>query len=79
MAPNHPSQPPRPETLNGRGMFLTIRVVEEAPSWTPEGSIRIIQLSENCEGGVKYAKLLSSLLCENSHGQPHRRKHQGRV
>jgi uncharacterized glyoxalase superfamily protein PhnB len=30
MAPDHPSQPPGPETFNGKGMFITIQVVDAA-------------------------------------------------
>ena len=30
MAPDHPSEPPGPETFNGRGMFLTIQVEDAA-------------------------------------------------
>jgi catechol 2,3-dioxygenase-like lactoylglutathione lyase family enzyme len=28
MAPDHPSQPPGPETFNGKGMFLTLQVAD---------------------------------------------------
>ena len=30
MSPDHPSQPPGPETFNGRGMFLTVQVADAA-------------------------------------------------
>ena len=30
MAGDHPSQPPGPETFNGRGMFLTLQVADAA-------------------------------------------------
>jgi hypothetical protein len=28
MAPDHPSQPPGPETFNGKGMFITVQVAD---------------------------------------------------
>jgi len=30
MAPDHPSQPPGPDTFNGKGMFLTLQVADAA-------------------------------------------------
>lgn len=30
MSPDHPSQPPGPDTFNGRGMFLTVQVADAA-------------------------------------------------
>jgi uncharacterized glyoxalase superfamily protein PhnB len=30
MAPDHPSQPPGPETFTGKGMFLTLQVEDAA-------------------------------------------------
>ncbi|HEX6211651.1 MAG TPA: VOC family protein [Methylomirabilota bacterium] len=34
MAADHPSQPPGPETFSGRGMFLTLQVMDAAGEFT---------------------------------------------
>ena len=58
MAPDHPSQPPGPDTFNGRGMFLTLQVADAAAEFerlTRAGVEIAYPLRDECWGQRRFA------------------------
>jgi catechol 2,3-dioxygenase-like lactoylglutathione lyase family enzyme len=58
MTPDHPSQPPGPETFNGKGMFVTLQVADAAMHFNrlKQGGVRIdYPLTEEAWGQRRFS------------------------